>query len=292
MERELWMILYRLAKDLDSPWGNWRYSTSDVLGVYFWAVIHDRPTSWAADPRKWPDDLRPAWLPCQSTLSRRLRRPTTVALMTVVEEHLLALVVVRSCLVRIIDGKPMPVSGASKDRDAGYGRGAGGHQKGYKIHAVWGAEPMPIAWALAPMNTSEKTMARHLIPTLPGTGYLLGDSQYDANPLYDLAAEAGFQLVAHKIEDRGRGGLGHRLQSAGRLRSMEILTSEFGRTLFDQRNAIERRFGAWVSLGGGLGPLPAWVRRFHRVRNWIQAKIVAVGARWLYLHEPKKLAYA
>jgi len=292
MERELWIILYRLAKDLDSPWGNWRYSTSDVLGVFFWAVIHDRPTSWAADPREWPNDLRPARLPCQSTLSRRLRRPTTVALMTAVEEHLLALVVARSCLVRIIDGKPMPVSGVSKDRDAGYGRGAGGHQKGYKIHAVWGADPMPIAWGLAPMNTSEKTMARHLIPTLPGTGYLLADSQYDANPLYDLAAEAGFQLVAHKTPDRGRGGLGHRLQSAGRLRSMDILTSEFGRTLFDQRNAIERQFGAWVSWGGGLGPLPAWVRRFHRVRNWIHAKIVAAGARWLYLHDPKKLAYA
>jgi hypothetical protein len=292
MERELWKILYSLARKLDSPWGNWRYSTADVLMAYFWAVVHDRPTSWAADPKQWPDDLRPAWLPCQSTLSRRLRRPTTVELMTAVEEHLLALVVVRSCLVRIIDGKPMPVSGVSKDRDIGYGRGAGGNQKGYKIHAVWGAEPMPIAWGLAPMNTSEKTMARHLIPTLPGSGYLLADSQYDANPLYDLAAEAGFQLVAQKIKDRGRGGLGHRRQSAGRLRSMELLASEFGRTLFNERNAIERRFGAWVSLGGGLGSLPAWVRSFHRVRNWIQAKILAAGARWLFLHEPHKLALA
>ena len=258
----------------------------------FGAVLHDRPTSWAADPKQWPDDLRPVLLPCQSTLSRRLRRPATVALMTTVEEHLVALVVVGSCLVRIIDGKAMPVSGVSKDRDAGYGRGAGGYQKGYKIHAVWGAEPMPIAWALAPMNTSEKTMARHLIPTLPGGGYLLADSQYDANPLYDLAAKAGFQLVAQKIKDRGRGGLGHRRQSAGRLRSMELLTSDFGRTLLDQRNDIERRFGAWVSLGGGLGPLPAWVRRFHRVRNWIHAKIVATGVRWLSLHEPQKLADA
>jgi DNA-directed RNA polymerase specialized sigma54-like protein len=59
----------------------------------------------------------------------------------------------------------------------------------------------------APMNVSEKTMARHLIPTLPGAGYLVGDPEYDANPLYDLAAEAGFQLVAKKRRDRGRGGL-------------------------------------------------------------------------------------
>ncbi len=135
-------------------------------------------------------------------------------------------------------------------------------------------------------------MARHLIPALPGGGYLLADSQYDANPLYDMAAEAGFQLVAKKIKDRGRGGLGHRCQSAGRLRSIELLATAFGGFLWDQRNAIERYFGAWVSSGGGLGPLPAWVRRFGRVRNWIQAKILVAGARWLFSREPHKLALA
>ena len=91
MERELWKSLYMLAQLLDNPWGNWRYSTSDVLAVYFWAVIHDRPTSWATDPRHWPDDLQPTLMPPQSTLSRRLRRPQTVILMTAVEQHLLTL---------------------------------------------------------------------------------------------------------------------------------------------------------------------------------------------------------
>jgi hypothetical protein len=292
MERELWRILYRLTRELDKPWGRWRYATTDVLAAYFWSVVHDRPTSWAADRKNWPDDLRPALLPPQSTLSRRLRRPRTVELMTEVEEHLLALIAVGQWLVQIIDGKPLAVSGVSKDSDAGYGRGAGGNQKGYKLHAVWSSGPMPIAWGLAPMNVSEKTMARHLIPTLPGGGYLLADSQYDANPLYDAAAQAGFQLVAKKIKDRGRGGLGHRSQSAGRLHSIEVQATAFGGSLWDQRNAIERYFGAWVSTGGGLGSLPAWVRRFGRVRNWIQAKILIAGVRWLFLREPNKLALA
>jgi Transposase DDE domain len=292
MERELWTILYRLTRKLDKPWGNWKYSTADVLATYFWAVLHDRPTNWAADPKQWPDDLRPALLPPQSTLSRRLRRPRTVELMTAVEEHLLGLIVVGSCLVRIIDGKALAVSGVSKDPDVGYGRGAGGNQKGYKFHAVWAAGPIPIAWGLAPMNVSEKAMARHLIPTLPGGGYLLGDSQYDANPLYDLAAATGFQFVAIKIKDRGRGGLGHRRQSAGRLRSIELLKTAFGRALRNHRNAIERCFGTWVSFGGGLGPLPAWVRRFSRVRNWVQAKILVAGVRSLFFRDQHKLAYA
>ena len=119
MERELWKILYRLAKKLDSPWGNWRYSTADVLAAYFWAVVHDRPTSWAADPKQWPDELRPALLPCQSTLSRRLRRPTTVKLMTAVEEHLLALVVEREETRR--DIKSTPFGARSRCRSPGFG---------------------------------------------------------------------------------------------------------------------------------------------------------------------------
>jgi hypothetical protein len=290
MERELWKALYVLTKQLDTGRGSWLYSSTDVLGAYFWAVVHDRPTRWAADPKNWPDELRPGLLPPQYTLSRRLRRPKIVQLMTEVEQHLVTVLALGRYLVQRIDGKPLAVSAVSRDPDTGYGRGAGASQKGYKLHAVWTTGPMPIAWGLAPMNVSEKTMARHLIPSLPGGGYLLADSQYDVNDLYDLAAEAGFQLMAKKTKDRGRGGLGHRRQSPGRLRSIELRNTAFGRALYNQRATIEGRFGTLTSFGGGLGPLPAWVRRFTRVRNWVQAKILVAGVRWLFLHEPQKLA--
>ena len=198
MERELWKLLYVLAEEVDKSWGNWLYTASDVLAIYFWAVVHDRPTSWATDPAQWPDDLRPRRMPTQSTVSRRLRKPETVALMTEMEEFLLVLVGVAGCLIHSIDGKPLTVSNVSKDADASFGRGAGGLQKGYKLHAVWGRSPIPIAWALTPMNVSEKKMARSLIPTLPGGGYLLADGNYDANDLYDLALKQGYQLVAKR----------------------------------------------------------------------------------------------
>ncbi len=145
---------------------------------------------------------------------------------------------------------------------------------------------------VTPLNTSEKTMARELISGLPGEGYLLADSAYDANPLYDLAAQTGYQLVVPKMPHRGRGGLGHRVQSPFRLRSMELLKKPFGRQLFRQRRIIECRFGTLTSFAGGLAPLPAWVRRFHRVRNWIHAKILISGMRWLLRNAPEKLATA
>jgi Transposase DDE domain len=292
MERELWKVLYELLVQLDKGWGKWRYAAADVLAAYLWAVVHDRPTRWGADRSNWPAELVPVSLPPQWTLSRRLRKPATVQLMLQVEEHLQGLLVVGCYWVWKIDGKALAVSGVSKDPDVGYGRGAGGSQKGYKFHALWGEGPMPVAWGLAPINVSEKTMARHLIASSPGTGYLLGDKQYDANHLYDAAAAAGYQLVVRKTKHRGRGGLGHRPQSQFRLRSIELLTKPFGQMLYGQRRKIESSFGTLTSFGGGLAPLPAWVRRFHRVRDWVHAKLLIAGVRWLIQHGRATTAFA
>ena len=54
---------------------------------------------------------------------------------------------------------------------------------------------LPETWEVTPLNTSEKVVARRLIPQLSGGGYLLADGNYDANPLYDLAGAEGYQLV-------------------------------------------------------------------------------------------------
>jgi hypothetical protein len=278
MERELWMSLYAIATELDSKFGSWRYSAGDIVVVYFWAVVCDRPTSWAADKANWPDDLRLAQLPSQPTLSRRLRDPKTVELMTQIEETWLALSCVTLCWMRVIDGKSLAVSGVSKDADATYGRGAGGKHRGYKLHCVWAGGPLPIAWALATIHVSEKTIARLLIPGLPGSGYLLGDPEFDSNALYELAHAADHQLLCPKRQ-RHR-GVGHRPQSPYRLRCIELMNKPFGKRLYRFRRQIERDYGNLTSFGGGLTCLPPWVRRFPRVRNWVHAKLLVNAARW------------
>ena len=278
MDRELWLALYQLLSHSQVRGKGWLYKTAQIVMVYFWAVVHDRPMSWAVDKRNWPEDLCPRRLPSQSHFSRRLRGQDVVDLMTEIEQTLVAMVGAEERWIRIIDGKPCEVSNVSKDPDAGYGRSAGGMHKGYKLHVVHSGGPAPLAWGLAPMNTSEKVMAAALIPTLPGEGYLLADTEFDTNPLHDLAHESGHQIVAPK---RGRStGLGHRRHSPYRLRSIELLNSRFGKTLYRQRKQIEREFGNLVSFGGGLTCLPAWVRRYHRVRNWVHAKILINAARW------------
>jgi hypothetical protein len=281
MERELWNLLYHVVMKLDSQHGDWKYSSGDIVVVYLWAVLHDRPQSWAVLKSNWSLDLCPKHLPSQSCLSRRLRRQEVQQLMTAVEEAWLGIACMEQHWLKVIDGKPLSVSNVSKDADASYGRGAGGKQKGYKFFAIWGVGPLPVAWAFAPMNVSETKMARLLIRDLPGEGYLLGDNEYDANVLYDLAHDSGYQLLAPQRKGTMPGHVRH---SPYRLRCIELRKKPFGRYVFRYRRQIERDFGGLTSFGGGLTCLPSWVRRFTRVRNWVHAKLLINAARWFQNH--------
>ena len=149
------------------------YTDEVIFAVYVWAVVHDRPVLWACDPSNWPPDLIRRPLPTQSTMSRRLRRATFEHLLYDIENALLSLTLIHAQWLRVIDAKPLPVGGPSKDADATWGRGAGGIQKGYKLHVIWGDGPLPITWALAGLNVSERRIAMALVQDLPGEGYLL-----------------------------------------------------------------------------------------------------------------------
>jgi hypothetical protein len=215
-------------------------------------------------------------------MSRRLRSAAIEQLLADVEETLLALVVVTGPQVLVVDGKPLPIGGASNDADATWGRGAGSVVKGYKLHVLWGTGPLPIAWGLAPLDVREPRMAAKLVQDLPGSGYLLGDSQYDANYLYDAAAAADYQLLAP--QQRPGKGLGHRHHSPYRLRGLQLLSTSFGKSLFQKRSRIEHYFAQLTSFVGGLAPLPFWVRRFHRVKLWVHSKLLIHAVHQLKLH--------
>jgi hypothetical protein len=257
--------------------------------VYFWAVIHERPISWACCRDNWPQGLWPRGkLPSQSTMSRRLATTEVQRLLYLMEEHLLQLW--QTGWVNVVDGKPLVVGSHSKDPDCAWGRAGRSYAKGYKLHAVYGTAPLPVCWEIAPLNTSEPEVAARLIPALKGGGYVLGDKAYDSNPLHDVALHTGHQLVAER--KRPRTSLGHRQHSLGRLRSMALLQNEFGKVLHHCRDDIERCFGWLTNHAGGLLPLPNWVRRQHRIRCWVQAKLI-IHAIYVYLyHTATMLAVA
>jgi hypothetical protein len=281
MERELWPLLYRhlRAASIGFTQKYVQYQPWVLVAVFLWAALHDRPVRWACDVRNWSTTrLRPPQLPSPATLSRRLDKVGVGLFWRRLEARLRD--EGNPALVALLDGKPLTVSGVSKDADAGYGRAAGGKAKGYKLHTIWAGRSLPEAWEVTPMNTCEKAVARRLIRQLGYGGYLLADANYDASDLYDLADRQGYRLLAAHRKAK-KPGSGHRYQSPHRLRSIEMLHLPFGRSVYRLRRQIERLFGNAVSFGGGLGPLPAWVRGGGRVRTWVWAKLLINAVRIL-----------
>lgn len=275
MERELWLKLYRIVVSLDRfPWRG-LYRASEIVMIFLWAVVHDRPTSWACQAKNWP--MPPKHLPAQCTMSRRLRTPGVRQLLDAVETSLGG--AARQWWVQLMDSKPLTVGNCSKDTNATWGRAARALQRGYKLHVIWGPGVLPSCWCIAPMNVGDAPIARLLLAELSGSGYLVGDKQFDSNPLHAAATARGYQVVAE--QKRVGRNLGHCPQQPARLRALALVKTVFGKALLAYRKQIERRFGTLTCTSSGFGALPAWVRRPHRVGLWVQAKLLINAVRSL-----------
>lgn len=263
------------------------YSDSMIVQVLFWAVMHDRPIYWACDRGNWPATLCPALLPSQSCMSRRLRSLGVQQLLQRLAAYLRDQL--PSGFLKFIDAKPLPVGGCTKDSEARYGRCASGMAKGYKLFAVVdGVSGAVDSWLAGPMNWSEQKAALKLIESLAEPCVLVGDGVYDARFLYDAAAARGCELIAHPAPTAN--GRGHGRISQIRSDALATARTSVGAALINARTGIERTLGQWTSFGGGLGPLPAWVRTPHRVTTWLAAKHVINLARQIVLQQTKGCA--
>jgi Transposase DDE domain len=220
-------------------------------------------------------------------MSRRMRRKDFEQFLTRVGSRLNG--PRKQWLLKMVDGKPLELPNHTSDPDAGWGRGVGGQSVGYKLHVIWSGEnPMPDAFVITSLHVCEKQMAAGMIKQVKGTGYLLGDSHYDASWLFDCCRDQQHQLLCPR--SRPGTGLGHHYQAEDRLRAIDLLESpakvnDFGSSLYANRKDIERDFSQMVCFGGGLNALPSWVRRIWRVRRWVWAKLLINAARIRLRHK-------
>jgi len=292
MERELWarlMIAVRDVRRTRSDTAYHTHATATIVRVYLWAVLHDRPVLWACDRRHWDPRTRPVSLPSQSTMSRRLRQRSVQDFLQAMGRRLVGELTPTLWMLKLLDGKPLTVSAHSTDRDATWGRGAGQDARGYKLHLIDSGKPMPETFEVTPLHESEQVVARRLIPQLrpdhdqADGGYLLADAGYDDNTLYQLAAQVRHRFMAPRRKPYT--GLGHQTFHPDRLRAIDTLEvapladGGFGRGLMSMRTSIERSLGNLASFFAGLHHLPPWVRRLHRVQQYVQAKLLINAAR-------------
>lgn len=280
MERELWKIISRLITQLDRTidQGARVHSVGRIVRFYLWSALHDRPVYWACDRGNWAGVRPPTQWPDQSTLSRRLRCPQTRWML---DQLMLRLEPWdRARLLRCVDGKPLTVSRHSVDRQAAFGRGAGGMDRGYKLHAIYADHSRPVAWAVTPLNRCEHHVAAQLIDERSEPGYLLADAAYDANSLHEQASRHDIRLLTPRRYQKAR-GLGHHRHSDHRRDALNRLAapSPFVRQLLLKRRRIETHFAHLTNFGGGLTCLPSWVRGLLRVELWVAAKIIVRLAR-------------
>ena len=223
MEGQLWSLIVSVLTTIDKRRKRARedFSDEEIVKVFYWSVIHDRPVSWACQRRNWPLYLRRRSLPSNTTMSRRMRSPSVVALLNALEKRVRA--PRRPHLYWMIYGKPLVISGCSKDRQAGYGRAARSKAKGYKIHAIVAADGSLASWRVAPMNKDERVMAERMLKSTDIAGYIAADANYDSNKLHKICdARGNRQFVSPRRYGKGR-KVGHRAKSQGRLRSIALL---------------------------------------------------------------------
>ena len=268
----LYQMIQRAARFLPKPKRKPLYDDTLIVAMFFWAVQHDRPQVWACERRNYRRPFLPRRLPSISRFNRRIRSPRCQEILKRVEETSRA---PASREMQLLDGRPLPVGPCSKDKEARPGRVYGGFARGYRLHACMSENAYFLTWKVTSLNVSEKPVARELLTQTRPRGLVLADGNFDVGYLYESAARYGGQLLA--TPRRGAGG-GHRKPNPYRMIGAYLWQSHQC-WIREQRKAIDRFFGQHSSYGGGLAPLPAWVRTQARVERWVCAKIILYHLR-------------
>ena len=279
MSSQVWKTIYHAIRMVNRsvPRKGRRptYPDTLIVAMYLWSVWHDRPLSWAADRTNYTSLFRPRRLPSRSQFSRRIKKPRCQRILHGVMERLADIDMDQTPRITLMDGRGLRVQTHSTDPDATRGYASGGFGRGYKLHALAKENGRFVDIRVTPMNVSEKRIARELIDDHRSMGFLLADQGYESSALYDHARDRGVILMTPLFKNAGGG---HRPQSRARMFAKTLWECD-GEVLYRRRNEIERFFGQLSAFGGGLAPLPPWVRRLERVERWVTAKVIIYHAR-------------
>lgn len=284
MDHELWRRLVYAVRSADRVVARTgrrpTFSDQQIVKMHFWSVWHDRPLCWACDRRHYNTLYRPRQLPSVSQFCRRAKSRRVQRMLAAVHEYLTHRP--GAARVAFFDGKALPISDYSRDPDARDGFGAGNMHRGYKLHAWATADGRIVRYCVRPINEGEMRVALDLVDRIEPQMRVLADANYDSRFLYEAVAERGAMLLTPL---KGRARQKQTLRRMGPARRLAVALWESQPELcekwLEERVEIERIFSALTCFGGGMGPLPSWVRRLDRVTRWVSAKLSIYHARLL-----------
>jgi len=284
MDQVQWKNILRLVKRHArrlEPLPRAVFKDWQIVAMALWHTAHDRPMCWACDRRNYPRWARLGQMPSCSQFSRRVATGRCRQVLQWVHEESASVHTVTA--LSYLDGKPLTVGVASKDPDAKRGHVMGGFAKGYKLHA-WVTEDRRIpVFSVQSLNRGEQPVAEEMVrhmPVFSARSLVLADSSYDSTALYNLLAAKNAALLV-----KPRGIARHpktREQSGPYRREMVDLwdkTPALPRMVYKGRIHVEGSLSNLTCYGGGLGPLPAWVRGLERVTRWVGCKIILYHMR-------------
>jgi len=285
MDREIWCTVLsaikRAARQVNPSvrcplFGDWL-----IVAMYFWSCWHDRPQCWACEREHYGRLFRPRKLPSVSQFNRRMRTESVQMILQRIHNDLAKIGLAMP--VSFIDGEPLLVSPVSKDPDARWGHITGGHGKGYKLHAFVTEDLRIPVWSVTALNVHETHVTEAMCPHLPPQltdALVLGDGNYDAADLHKRIELTGARLLV-PLRGMAEHPVTLRQMGSARREQLKIVRDNplAVKYVLKWRTQIERVFSTLSGHGGGLGPLPNWVRRLERVKRWVGCKIALYHGR-------------
>jgi hypothetical protein len=271
----------KVCRRLPRPRRRLVFSDRLILSMLLWAVMHNKPLSWACDRSSYSSLLRPRRLPSTSQYFKRLKTGRFVAAMSTLHDLLTR--DGREDLLSFLDGKALLIGEYSSDPDASTSMVGRRFRLGYKLHARATVRGFIAEYRVLPLHEGEPNTARELLERVRRGSVILADANFDSSPLYEQVDRRGATLLTRI---KGTPSRTHRrlmLMSDARRAAIWAWRERPGlcEAVLRERDHIERVFAHLTCSGTGLGPLPAWVRRLSRVRLWVDAKIAIYHARIL-----------
>lgn len=277
MEQSQWSVVRQIIGQVTRSLPRLKraqYGDHLIVCLYFWAVLHDRPMTFAVDPVHYNRCFRPRKVPSISQLNRRIASERFQGILQRVHERLAG---DSRCRGLCLDGQALVVNRSSQDRDARVGHIPGGMGKGYKLHIVAASNGNIPVFSVMPLNTHELPVAQQMLAAIPhdlAGALVMADGNYDSHDLSKQVSSRGGFLITHP-RGRAKHPVTRKQMGPARREMIDLWENhpKLMKRIYQERKQIERRFGNLACTPGLLTSLPKFVRGLARVRRFVGAKI-------------------